>query len=370
MVELVAGGVGPVAAAGGARAECTPVEFGQSHGVGGVGRVLKGDGDRLDRVYEHVAAGVDDVLAVIVRRLACSPPVAAQHPREQVQQISFAARAEIQCDGTPGDQCGAMSLHVAAPGGPAVDGAQTPAAGVGLDGERIDGVVAESDQILAHAWVDGPVGARVQGVVQVEQARCPVGKVEDAAARGRAHPAHGRIVPESGQRPLIRVDERAEPVVKPVRQRGVGVQQQAGAQRIGERGDVRQTVGQPHVRSVVRRSVVRSLCRASHATIVVRAARRRSGRAPAPKRYRADMCATLRRQIAFDRTPYYIVASCFAEQSNIQGAVAQLVERFVRIEEVAVSTTVSSTRPSAFIPPQRVFSFVFVGIVPSRASRG
>ena len=61
--------------------------------------------------------------------------------------------------------------------------------------------------------------------------------------------------------------------------------------------------------------------------------------------------ATLRRQIAFDRTPYYIVASCFAEQSNIQGAVAQLVERFVRIEEVAVSTTVSSTRPSAFIPP-------------------
>ena len=258
-----------------------------------------------------------------------------------------------------------MSLHVAAPGGPAVDGAQTPAAGVGLDGERIDGVVAESDQILAHAWVDGPVGARVQGVVQVEQARCPVGKVEDAAARGRAHPAHGRIVPESGQRPLIRVDERAEPVVKPVRQRGVGVQQQPGAQRIGERGDVRQAVAQSRVRSVVR-----SLCRASHATIVVRAARRRSGRAPAPKRYRADMCATLRRQIAFDRTPYYIVASCFAEQSNIQGAVAQLVERFVRIEEVAVSTTVSSTRPSAFIPPQRVFSFVFVGIVPSRASRG
>ena len=89
-----------------------------------------------------------------------------------------------------------------------------------------------------------------------------------------------------------------------------------------------------------------------------------------PKRYRADMCATLRRQIAFDRTPYYIVASCFAEQSNIQGAVAQLVERFVRIEEVAVSTTVSSTRPSAFIPPQRVFSFVFVEILPSCVSRG
>lgn len=71
------------------------------------------------------------------------------------------------------------------------------------------------------------------------------------------------------------------------------------------------------------------------------------------------MCATLRRQIAFDRTPYYIVASCFAEQSNIQWAVAQLVERFVRIEEVAVSTTVSSTKPAAFIPPQRAFSFVF-----------
>ncbi|MDU4242195.1 MAG: hypothetical protein E7I22_05490 [Bifidobacterium longum] len=61
-----------------------------------------------------------------------------------------------------------------------------------------------------------------------------------------------------------------------------------------------------------------------------------------PKRYRVDTRATLRRQIAFDRTPYYIVASCFAEQSNIQGAVAQLVERFVRIEEVAVSTTVNS----------------------------
>ena len=68
---------------------------------------------------------------------------------------------------------------------------------------------------------------------------------------------------------------------------------------------------------------------------------------------------TLPRQIAFDRTAYYIVASCFAEQSNIQGAVAQLVERFVRIEEVAVSTTVSSTRPSAFIPPQRVFFICF-----------
>lgn len=78
-----------------------------------------------------------------------------------------------------------------------------------------------------------------------------------------------------------------------------------------------------------------------------------------PKRYRVDTRATLRRQIAFDRTPYYIVASCFAEQSNIQGAVAQLVERFVRIEEVAVSTTVSSTKPAAFIPPQRAFSFVF-----------
>ena len=84
-----------------------------------------------------------------------------------------------------------------------------------------------------------------------------------------------------------------------------------------------------------------------------------AARPATPKRYRVDMCATLRRQIAFDRTPYYIVASCFAEQSNIQGAVAQLVERFVRIEEVAVSTTVSSTRPSAFIPPQRVFSFCF-----------
>ena len=75
-----------------------------------------------------------------------------------------------------------------------------------------------------------------------------------------------------------------------------------------------------------------------------------------PKRYRVDTRATLRRQIAFDRTPYYIVASCFAEQSNIQGAVAQLVERFVRIEEVAVSTTVGSTKPAAFIPPQRAFS--------------
>ena len=242
--------------------------------------------------------------------------------------------------------------------------------GIWRSRKRIRLVIAKPNQILAHARVDRPIGCRKQAVVQAKQTRCPVGKIERAAMCGRAHPADRRIILKPGQCGFIGADEHIDAVTEPVIQRDIGMQQQAGAQRIGERGDVRQTVGQPHVRSVVRRSVVRSLCRASHATIVVRAARRRSGRAPAPKRYRADMCATLRRQIAFDRTPYYIVASCFAEQSNIQGAVAQLVERFVRIEEVAVSTTVSSTRPSAFIPPQRVFSFVFVGIVPSRVSRG
>ena len=37
------------------------------------------------------------------------------------------------------------------------------------------------------------------------------------------------------------------------------------------------------------------------------------------------------------------------------GAIAQLVERFVRIEEVVVSITISSTKPTAFIPPQWAF---------------
>ena len=52
------------------------------------------------------------------------------------------------------------------------------------------------------------------------------------------------------------------------------------------------------------------------------------------------------------------MSSCYAEHSNIHGAVAQLVERFVRIEEVVVSITISSTKTAAFIPPQRSFSFL------------
>lgn len=51
------------------------------------------------------------------------------------------------------------------------------------------------------------------------------------------------------------------------------------------------------------------------------------------------------------------MSSCYAEHSNIHGAVAQLVERFVRIEEVVVSITISSTKTAAFIPPQRSFFF-------------
>ncbi len=43
--------------------------------------------------------------------------------------------------------------------------------------------------------------------------------------------------------------------------------------------------------------------------------------------------------------------------TTVQGAVAQLVERFVRIEEVVVSITISSTWAVAFIPPQRPISF-------------
>lgn len=49
---------------------------------------------------------------------------------------------------------------------------------------------------------------------------------------------------------------------------------------------------------------------------------------------------------------YYSIARCLAEQSNIHGAIAQLVERFVRIEEVVVSITISSTTRVVCIPPQ------------------
>ena len=62
-------------------------------------------------------------------------------------------------------------------------------------------------------------------------------------------------------------------------------------------------------------------------------------------------------RFAFVRRCEYAVSSCYAEHSNIHGAVAQLVERFVRIEEVVVSITISSTKAAAFIPPQRSFSF-------------
>ena len=65
----------------------------------------------------------------------------------------------------------------------------------------------------------------------------------------------------------------------------------------------------------------------------------------------------LRCRFAFRRGSYYSKLSCSAEQYNTQGAVAQLVERFVRIEEVVVSTTISSTKAFRNSTSGRLFSF-------------
>ena len=75
----------------------------------------------------------------------------------------------------------------------------------------------------------------------------------------------------------------------------------------------------------------------------------------------------LRCRFAFRRGSYYSELSCSAEQYNAQGAVAQLVERFVRIEEVVVSITISSTEPTAFIPPQ--WAFYFSRTMPVKSSK-
>ena len=64
----------------------------------------------------------------------------------------------------------------------------------------------------------------------------------------------------------------------------------------------------------------------------------------------------LRCRFAFRRGSYYSELSCSAEQYNTQGAVAQLVERFVRIEEVVVSTTISSTKAFRNSTSGRLFS--------------
>lgn len=51
MVKLVTCGVRPVAAAGGARAECTLADFDRTYGVGRIGRIFKGDGDWFVRMH-------------------------------------------------------------------------------------------------------------------------------------------------------------------------------------------------------------------------------------------------------------------------------------------------------------------------------
>ena len=86
------------------------------------------------------------------------------------------------------------------------------------------------------------------------------------------------------------------------------------------------------------------------------------------KRYRVDTRATLRRQIAtFDRTPYYIVASCFAEQSNIQGC-SSVGERFDSASKRSRFLNYRfSTRPSELhSTAEGLFHFVFVEIAISR----
>ena len=57
--------------------------------------------------------------------------------------------------------------------------------------------------------------------------------------RGREHQADRRIILEPGQCGFIGADEHIDAVTEPVVQRDIGMQQQPGAQRFGESGDVR-----------------------------------------------------------------------------------------------------------------------------------
>ena len=57
--------------------------------------------------------------------------------------------------------------HIPTPYGPTVQRAQA-FAGAGFDGETQRGIVAETNQILAHARVDRTARGGVQRVVQIE----------------------------------------------------------------------------------------------------------------------------------------------------------------------------------------------------------
>ena len=110
MVELMAGGIGPVSAAGGACAERALADLCHTDGVSRVGGIFKGDGDWFARVHQQIAAGVDDI-----------SEVALGHPqpfRNQIHQIALAACAEVECDRAMRNQRCAMVLDGVIPCGP------------------------------------------------------------------------------------------------------------------------------------------------------------------------------------------------------------------------------------------------------------
>lgn len=87
---------------------------------------------------------------------------------QQVDQITFAARAEIQMNRAVRDQRRTTRTnHIPTPYGPTVQRAQA-FAGVGFNGETQRGIVTETNQVLAHARVDRTARGGVQRVVQIE----------------------------------------------------------------------------------------------------------------------------------------------------------------------------------------------------------
>ena len=112
-------------------------------------------------------------------------------------------------------------------------------AGIGFDGEAQRGIIAETDQILAHARVDRAGRGGMQRIVQVEQRSGPVGEIETAAMLRAPDARDQRIGAESRQHLLVTVDALFH-LAAQFRGNWPGRRNQhAGAERVGKRRGMR-----------------------------------------------------------------------------------------------------------------------------------
>lgn len=190
----------PVATTGGACAERAVDDVRHANRAGGIIWVLECDGYRFGGMNQQVASRVDYELGGS-RGKECA---------EQVDEIPFAAGAEVQIDWTAGDQRGASAFHVITPCGPPSQGAQM-LGGPRFDRETQGGVVAETNQIFANARVDCAGGGGEQCVVQAEQRFGPIREIEIPAMLCPSDFGDERIVSEPGQHLLVRFQELRHP---------------------------------------------------------------------------------------------------------------------------------------------------------------